>query len=67
MQGIGDTITPIVSSAIELLAKLFIAILLTPKLGYLAIILAEPISWILMVIPLLIQIRTNPLLKEEHT
>lgn len=66
MQGIGDSITPIISSGIELLTKLAVAIILTPKLGYWAIILAEPISWILMVIPLLIQMRINPMLKEAE-
>lgn len=64
MQGIGDNTIPIVSSGIELLTKLVSATLLTPKLGYWAIILAEPISWVLMVIPLIIRIRTHPLLKE---
>lgn len=64
MQGIGDNTIPIVSSGIELLTKLVSATLLTPKLGYWAIILAEPISWVLMVIPLIIRIRTHPLMKE---
>lgn len=63
MQGIGDSITPIISSGIELLSKVAVAALLAPVLGYWAIILAEPISWVLMVIPLLIQLRANPILR----
>jgi Na+-driven multidrug efflux pump len=65
MQGIGDSVTPIVSSGIELAAKVAVAALLVPQLDYWAIILAEPISWVLMVIPLLIQVKKNPVLKGE--
>lgn len=56
LQGIGNNTVPIISSGIELLTKVAAAVVLAPKLGYWAIILAEPISWILMVIPLLIQL-----------
>lgn len=61
MQGIGDTVTPVVSSSIELVCKVLVALFLTPLLGYMAIILAEPIAWVLMVIPLLVKIRSNPI------
>lgn len=57
MQGIGDSKTPIISSFIELATKVLVAMLLAPKLGYLAIILSEPISWVLMVIPLIVKWR----------
>ena len=63
MQGIGDRITPLFSSSIELAGKVLIAFFLTPKIGYWGIILAEPIVWILMVIPLIVRILSNPLLK----
>lgn len=63
MQGIGDRTTPIWSSLIELVGKVLIALLLAPKIKYMGIILAEPIVWILMVIPLLIKYKTNPELK----
>lgn len=63
LQGIGDRITPIFSSAIELVGKVIIAIWLTPILKYMGIILAEPIVWVLMVIPLIIRILTTPKLK----
>ena len=65
LQGIGDHITPIVSSFIELIGKVLIAIYLTPYLKYMGIILAEPIVWVLMVIPLIIRIYTIPQLKGE--
>lgn len=64
MQGIGDHITPIISSGIELVGKFLIATLLAPKIGYMGIIVAEPIVWVLMVLPLIVQIIRNPLLKK---
>lgn len=64
LQGLGDHKTPIYSSSIELVGKILIAIYLTPKLQYMGIILAEPIVWGLMVIPLIIRIVTIPVLKE---
>lgn len=66
MQGIGDHTTPIVSSMIELVGKVLVVILLVPHLDYMGIILAEPIVWILMVIPLIIKIKKNPVLKEKE-
>ena len=63
MQGIGDTVTPVVSSSIELICKVLVAMFLTPVLGYMAIILAEPIAWVLMVIPLVVSMRKNPVLQ----
>lgn len=64
LQGIGDHVTPIFSSAIELVGKVVVAIWLTPVLQYMGIILAEPIVWVLMVIPLVIKILTTPTLKK---
>lgn len=54
LQGMGDHITPIISSGLELSGKVSVAVLLTPRIGYWGIILAEPIVWIVMVIPLII-------------
>lgn len=59
MQGIGDLFTPLVSSSIELIGKVAVAFLLAPKLHYMGIIVAEPLVWIFMVIPLIVQIRKN--------
>ncbi len=67
MQGIGDSVTPIVSSFLELATKVLVAVLLAPKLGYWAIIIAEPVSWVIMVIPLLVQIGRNPLLRQKKS
>lgn len=63
LQGIGDCIVPIISSFIELAGKVLIVIFLTPHLAYWGIILAEPIVWVLMVIPLIIRVFTIGVLK----
>ena len=63
MQGFGDNKTPVISSSMELIVKVIIAYVFAPRYGYFAIILSEPISWAVMVIPLIIGIGRNPLLK----
>lgn len=65
MQGFGDTKTPLVSSIIELAGKVLIAFLCVPYIGYMGVIISEPIVWALMVIPLLISIWRNPILKSN--
>ena len=65
LQGMGDNITPVISSFIELVGKVLVTVFLTPLLKYMGIILAEPIVWLLMVIPLIIRMRTIPVLKEH--
>lgn len=57
LQAVGDHITPVVSSFIELAGKVAIALLLTPILKYMGIIIAEPIIWFLMIIPLIVKLR----------
>lgn len=60
LQGIGDKVTPIISSGIELVGKVIITFTLVPFLKYWGIIVAEPIVWVLMVIPLIISLHRNP-------
>ena len=57
LQGIGDRITPLISSGIEMAGKIFLTYTLVPLLGYLGVILVEPIVWIIMIIPLIIKMR----------
>lgn len=66
MQGLGERLVPLISSSLEMLGKIVIAATLVPLLGYTGIILAEPIVWFLMVIPLLIKIFRMPVLKIKH-
>ncbi len=65
LQGLGNHITPIVSSSFELMAKVLFAKLMVPVLGYWGVILAEPVAWIIMVVPLVIQIVRSPYLKKQ--
>lgn len=62
MQGFGDTKTLLVSSFIELAGKVLIAFLLAPVIGYMGIIISEPIVWVFMVIPLLVGMARNPIM-----
>lgn len=65
LQGLGDHTTPILSSFIELIGKVMVVIVLVPALGYMGVILAEPIIWVLMVIPLIVKLVGHPLFKES--
>lgn len=65
MQGIGDQITPLVSSGLEMVGKVVIAFTLVPLMGYTGVIVAEPIVWFIMAIPLIVQILRTPKLKEH--
>lgn len=61
MQGFGDTKTPLVSSFIELVGKIVIAIFLVPAIGYMGVIVSEPVVWIIMVVPLLLGMKKRKL------
>lgn len=65
MQGLGEQITPLVSSSLEMVGKIVIAFTLVPLLGYTGVIVAEPIVWFIMVIPLLVKIYTMPVLRKQ--
>jgi Na+-driven multidrug efflux pump len=65
LQGLGNHITPIVSSFVELVGKVVFAKLMVPRLGYWGVILAEPVVWILMVLPLVFMLLRSPYLKKE--
>ena len=60
MQGFGDSITPIVSSFLELFVKVLVSFLLVPHIGYDGVILCEPVAWCIMVIPLVINMLRSP-------
>lgn len=65
MQGIGDRITPVVSSALELIGKVAVVIFIVPCTQYFGIIISEPIVWVVMVIPLIVRIIKNPIFKRK--
>lgn len=53
LQGLGRKIIPLVSSFLELTVKVSSATFLVPRIGYMGVALTEPISWIIMTIPLI--------------
>lgn len=65
LQGLGERVVPIISSFLEMSGKVVIAATLVPLLNYTGVILAEPIVWFIMVIPLVVKIFRMPVLKEE--
>ncbi len=65
LRALGDTVTPLVSSSLEMVGKIVIAFTLVPLLGYTGVIVAEPIVWFIMVIPLLVKIYTMPVLRKQ--
>lgn len=64
MQGFGDSVTPIISSLLELGVKLLIAFILCRFIEYNGVILCEPMAWCIMVIPLIVNMLRSPILKK---
>ncbi len=60
LQGMGRKVIPLVSSLLEMVIKVLSAGLLVPALGYLGVALTEPISWIVMIIPLIVAYFVKP-------
>jgi len=65
MQGLGEYVIPLVSSSLEMIGKVIIAMTLVPLLGYTGVIVAEPIVWFIMVIPLIIKIFRMPVFEKK--
>lgn len=65
LRALGDTVTPLVSSSLEMVGKIVIAFTLVPLLGYTGVIVAEPIVWFIMVITLLVKIYNMPVLRKQ--
>lgn len=66
MQGLGEHITPLISSSLEMIGKIIIAATLVPVMGYTGVIIAEPLVWFIMVIPLIVKRYRMPVLKESR-
>lgn len=64
MQGLGEYVIPLASSSMEMVGKVVIALTLVPLLGYTGVIVAEPIVWFIMVIPLIVKILRMPALRK---
>ena len=59
LQGLGKKLTPLTSSFIELLGKILFVLLVIPSMGYLGVILCEPLIWIPMTIQLYFALRKH--------
>lgn len=53
LQGMGRKIIPLVSSFVEMMIKILSASFLVPAFGYVGVAFTEPISWVIMIIPLI--------------
>ena len=60
LQGMGRKIIPLFSSFMEMVVKVLSAGFLVPALGYLGVALTEPISWVVMIIPLIVAYFVKP-------
>lgn len=54
MQTLGDKISPILSSAIELVVKLIFALFIISRVGYMGVVVCEPIIWVLSAVYMII-------------
>ena len=66
LQGIGEKLTPIFSSFIELFGKVLIAMLLAPRIGYMGVMVSEPLIWCIMVIPLIVKAMRSPVFRKKY-
>ncbi|MCM1048009.1 MAG: hypothetical protein NC433_06265 [Clostridiales bacterium] len=46
--------------------KIVIAFLLAPVIGYMGVIISEPVVWVVMVLPLLVNMLKNPIFKQTR-
>ncbi|MEN8076112.1 MATE family efflux transporter [Clostridioides difficile] len=64
LQGLGKKVVPLISSIIEFFGKILFVILIIPNMGYLGVILCEPIIWCFMTIQLIYAFYKNPYIKK---
>lgn len=66
LQGLGRKLTPLISSLIELVGKIVFVFFIIPRLGYLGVMLCEPLIWLPMTVQLYIAYRKHPLIAEQY-
>lgn len=64
LQGLGNKVMPMVSSVIELFGKVGFVLFVIPKLGYLGVMICEPLIWVAMTIQLTLSLRRESLIQE---
>lgn len=65
LQSIGQKILPVMSSIIELIGKIVFVIIFIPRFGYNAVIVCEPVIWVLMDVELLLAFWLNPYIRKS--
>lgn len=63
LQGLGSKVVPLISSVIEFIGKILFVIFIIPKLGYLGVIICEPVIWCLMCTQLIWSFYRNPFIR----
>lgn len=66
LQGLGQKLTPLLSSFIELVGKIVFVLLVIPRLGYLGVMLCEPLLWLPMTAQLFLAYRKHPLIRSNR-
>ena len=61
LQGLGQKITPLISSFIELFGKILFVIFIIPSTGYIGVIFCEPLIWVPMTIQLYYSYKQQPI------
>lgn len=64
LQGLGNKKMPMVSSVIELMGKILFVIFVIPHLGYLGVIICEPVIWLPMTAQLFYSLRREAVIQE---
>lgn len=63
LQGLGQKITPLISSFIELFGKILFVLLIIPSTGYMGVIFCEPLIWVPMTIQLYYSYKHQPIIQ----
>lgn len=64
LQGLGQKLTPLLSSLIELVGKVLCVLIIIPRMGYLGVILCEPIIWLPMTAQLFYSLRRQQIFRD---
>ncbi|WP_314113170.1 MATE family efflux transporter [uncultured Granulicatella sp.] len=62
LQGLGQKITPLISSFIELFGKILFVLFIIPSTGYMGVIFCEPLIWVPMTIQLYYSYKHQPII-----
>ena len=63
LQGLGQKITPLISSFIELFGKILFVLFIIPSTGYIGVIFCEPLIWVPMTIQLYYSYKHQPIIQ----